>query len=150
MARGNIPFNLFKAGFVHPNYPEVAKAVLAGKSGVVDVTNVGGSKKIMAYAPIFFHGGEYGRRGIFGGVTIGAEVTQFHKAALATSEVIRREFTRFVSTSSLMITVTGLLVLFFAYQLSRGITNPLLDLIEGTKKMARGDLTCKAGGSFPG
>jgi signal transduction histidine kinase/HAMP domain-containing protein len=143
VARGDIPFNLFKAGFVHPNYPVAARAVLAGKSGVVDVTNVGGSKKIMAYAPIFFHGGEYARQGIFGGVTIGAEVTQFHKAALATSEVIRREITRFVSSSTLMITLTGLLVLFFAYQLSRGITHPLQELIDGTKKMARGDLSTK-------
>jgi signal transduction histidine kinase/HAMP domain-containing protein len=141
--KGIIPFNLFKAGFIHPNYPVVAKAVLAGKSGVVDVTNVGGSKKIMAYAPIFFDGGGYARRGIFGGVTIGAEVTQFHKAALATSEVIRREITHFVSGSSLMITLTGILVLIFAYQLSRGITNPLLELIEGTKKMARGDLSAR-------
>ena len=137
---GRIPFNLFNAGFVHPNYPEVAKAVLAGRSGVVDVTNVGGSQKIMAYAPIPFSDGSYSTYGVFGGVTIGAEVRQFHKAADATSEIIRRAITRFVSGSSLMITVTGLLVLFAAWRLSRGITDPLLDLIEGTRKMARGRL----------
>ncbi len=137
---GRIPFNLFNAGFVHPNYPVVAKAVLAGQVGVVDVTNVGGSKKIMAYAPIFYAGGSYAATGVFGGVTIGAEVRQFHKAALATSAVIRREITRFVSGSSLMITVTGLLVLFAAWRLSHGITGPLLELIEGTRKMARGRL----------
>ncbi len=137
---GRIPFNLFNAGFVHPNYPVVAQSVLAGKSGVVDVTNVGGSQKIMAYAPIPFAEGAYATYGVFGGVTIGAEVRQFHKAALATSAVIRREITRFVSGSSLMITLTGLLVLFAAWRLSRGITGPLLDLIEGTRKMARGRL----------
>ncbi|AMV72704.1 PAS domain-containing sensor histidine kinase [Desulfuromonas carbonis] len=137
---GRIPFNLFNAGFVHPNYPVVASAVLDGQSGVADVTNVGGSEKIMAYAPIRYSGGSYGDRGIFGGVTIGAEVRQFHKTALATSAVIRREITRFVSGSSLMITLTGLLVLFAAWRLSRGITGPLLELIDGTRKMARGKL----------
>lgn len=138
---GRIPFNLFNAGFVHPNYPVAAKAVLAGEAGVVDVTNVGGSQKIMAYAPIFYSSGSYAASGVFGGVTIGAEVRQFHKAALATSAVIRREITRFVSGSSLMITVTGLLVLFAAWRLSRGITDPLQELIKGTQKMARGRLT---------
>lgn len=137
---GRIPFNLFNAGFVHHNYPEVAKAVLAGRSGVVDVTNIGGSRKIMAYAPILYAGGSYAASGVFGGVTIGAEVRQFHKAALATSAVIRREITRFVSGSTLMITLTGLLVLFAAWRLSRGITDPLQELIEGTRKMARGKL----------
>ncbi len=140
IAEGLIPFNLFYAGFVHPNYPVVAKAVLVGASGVVDVTNVGGSEKIMAYAPIRFDGGEYAARGIFGGVTIGAEVRQFHKPALATSAVIKREIARFVSESTLMITLTGLLVLLAAWRLTRGITGPLLALIEGTRKMARGQL----------
>jgi hypothetical protein len=113
---GNIPFNLIHAGFIHPNYPVAARAVLAGVSGVVDVTNIGGSRKIMAYAPIRYGGGVYAAQGIFGGVTIGAEVRQFHKAALAASEFIRREITRFVSGSSLMITATGLLVLLAAWQ----------------------------------
>ena len=140
IAEGLIPFNLFYAGFVHPNYPVVAKAVLAGESGVVDVTNVGGSQKIMAYAPIRFRAGDFAQNGIFGGVTIGAEVRQFHKPALATSVVIRREIARFVSGSWLMITATGLLVLLAAWRLTRGITGPLLALIEGTRKMARGKL----------
>lgn len=137
---GNIPFNLFHAGFVHPNYPVVAQAVLNGTSGVVDVTNIGGSQKIMAYAPIRYNGGVYGAHGVFGGVTIGAEVRQFHKAALDASEVIRREITRFAKGSWMMITMTGLLVLLAAWRLTRGITGPLLELIEGTKKMARGKL----------
>ncbi len=136
--KGLIPFNLFHAGFVHANYPVVAEAVLAGRSGVVDVTNVGGAEKIMAFAPIEFDRGEYAGKGIFGGVTIGAEVRQFHAAALSASEVIGREITRFASGSMALIGLSGFLVMAAAYLLSHGISQPLMNLIEGTKKMAEG------------
>jgi signal transduction histidine kinase len=141
VAKGAIPFNLFHAAFIHPNYPVAARAVLEGRSGVVDVTNIGGSRKIMAYAPIPFARGGFARHGIFGGVTIGAELNQFHKAATATSAVIRQEITRFVSKSSLIVAVTGLLVMYAAWLLSRNIALPMLRLIDGTKAMAQGTLT---------
>jgi PAS domain S-box-containing protein len=135
---GLIPFNLFYADFVHANYPNVAESVIKGKSGVVDVTNVGGSEKIMAYAPIHYKSGGYKLSGVFGGITIGAEVNQFHKAATETSELIRREISGFVQGSLLMIAMTGLLVLLVALELSRGVVGPLQNLIDGTKRMARG------------
>ncbi len=138
--QGIIPFNLLHAGFIHPNYPEVAKAVLSGRSGVMDVTNVGGSHKVMAYAPIRYSGGPFADGGIFGGVTIGAELSQFHRPALAISEVIRREITHFLSRSWLLISLTALMVFLAAWTLSRSITRPLLQLIAGTKEMARGHL----------
>jgi len=75
IASGAIPYNLREAAFIHPNYPEVHQSVLGGRSGVVDVTNVGGSRKIMAFAPIFFDSGPYAETGVFGGITIGAEVS---------------------------------------------------------------------------
>jgi signal transduction histidine kinase/HAMP domain-containing protein len=136
--RGRIPFNLLHAGFVHVNYPKVFKSVIAGHSGVVDVTNVGGSRKIMAYAPIFYENGVYRKSGVFGGITIGAEVKQFHSASSSASEVIRREMARFSRGSTLMITLTGLIVFLVALKISRNITGPLRDLIEGTRRMARG------------
>ncbi|BCR05718.1 hypothetical protein DESUT3_27870 [Desulfuromonas versatilis] len=141
--QGNIPYNLLHAAFVHANYPVAAQAVFAGRSGVVDVTNVGGSRKIMAYAPIFYTGGQYGGKGVFGGITIGAELQIFHKPAMETSTLIRKEFTRFVSETWLLISATGLLVFVVAYLLSRGIAEPLNQLIEGTKEMARGNLSTK-------
>lgn len=141
--KGIIPYNLVHAGFIHPNYPVAAEAVISGLSGVVDVTNVGGSRKIMAYAPISYRGGDYARRGIFGGITIGAELAQFHKPALEASALIRREFTRFAGQTWLLIAFTGFLVLFAAYQLSRSITQPLMQLIIGTKEMARGNLATR-------
>ena len=138
IAAGLIPFNLFYADFVHDNYPKVARAVIKGESGVVDVTNVGGSQKIMAYAPIRYDRGGYRLSEIFGGITIGAEVNQFHKAATETSELIRREISGFVQGSLMMIGMTGFLVLLVALELSRGVVGPLQNLIAGTKRMARG------------
>lgn len=136
--KGAIPFNLLQARFVHPNYPAVAREVLAGRAGVVDVTNVGGLRKIMAYAPIAFSEGDYGLRGIFGGITIGAEVRQFHKAAATTSQSIGREISRFASGSAVVIFLTGIIVFFVALRMSGEIAEPLRDLIDATKRMARG------------
>ena len=135
---GLIPFNLFYADFVHENYPNVAEAVIKGNSGVVDVTNIGGSEKIMAYAPIRYSSGSYRLSGVFGGITIGAEVNQFHKAATETSALIKREISGFVRGSLVMICMTGFLVLLVALELSRGVVGPLQNLIAGTKRMARG------------
>ncbi|MDW7645640.1 MAG: ATP-binding protein [Desulfuromonadales bacterium] len=141
--KGLIPYNLLFAGFIHPNYPVAADEVFTGRSGVVDVTNVGGSQKIMAYAPIFYDRGVYADKGVFGGVTIGAELANFHRPALMASASIRREISRFTQHSGLLITVTGLIVVLVAYLLSRSIGRPLLQLTEGTKEMAKGNLDAR-------
>lgn len=138
--RGLIPYNLLQAGFIHPNYPVAAEAVLRGESGVVDVTNVGGSAKVMAYAPIVQRSLAGGVSRIFGGITIGAELENFHRPAVAASALIRREFSSFVSETWLFIGVTGVLVFVGAFLLAKGIADPLQQLIEGTKQMAQGNL----------
>jgi PAS domain S-box-containing protein len=140
IARGTIPYNLSEAEFIHPNYPEVHQAVLGGRSGVVDVTNVGGSQKIMAFAPIFYDSGSYAETGVFGGITIGAEVKQFHSMAESTSENIRILYKAFLTGAWVLIGLMTLLVAFFAYRLSHNITKPLSTLIAGTQEMARGKL----------
>ncbi len=140
IAIGTIPYNLREAAFIHPNYPEVHQSVLGGRSGVVDVTNVGGSRKIMAFAPIFFDSGPYAETGVFGGITIGAEVKQFHNMAEATSANIRRLYKGFLTGAWVLIGLTALLVIYVAYRLSHNITGPLSTLVAGTKEMARGKL----------
>lgn len=137
---GRIPFNFFSAGFIHKNYPLVAARVRKGESGVVDITNVGGSRKIMAYAPIFYDRGDFQRYKVFGGITIGAEVKNFHQPALTTARLIRQEITKYLNESWFVISLTVLFVIFIAYQLSRSIVGPLLSLTEGTRAMARGKL----------
>jgi signal transduction histidine kinase len=143
IAAGIIPYNLSKAAFIHPNYPLVHNFVRQGTSGVVDVTNVGGSRKIMAYAPIFYDRGVYAERGVFGGITIGAEVRLFHKTAEQASARIRRLFTGFVSGAWTLVGLTALLVVLAAYKLSNSITAPLSGLISGTEQMARGKLSTR-------
>jgi signal transduction histidine kinase len=149
IARGIIPYNLGEAAFIHPNYPEVYQAVLGGRSGTLDVTNVGGSKKIMAFAPIFYDSGSYAETGVFGGITIGAEVKQFHSTAEAASVNIRLLYRAFLTGAWIMIGCMALLVVFVAYRLSRNITQPLSTLIEGTQAMARGKLGIQVDISSP-
>lgn len=146
---GAIPYNLSEAAFIHPNYPEVHQAVLGGRSGVVDVTNVGGSRKIMAFAPIFYDSGPYAEYGVFGGITIGAEVKQFHRMAESASENIRLLYKAFLTGAWVMIGLTALLVVFVAYRLSHNITGPLSTLIAGTRAMARGKLGTQVDISSP-
>ena len=140
---GRIPFNLLTAAFIHPNYPLAAAAIQRGEAGVVDTTNIGGSRKIMAFAPIFYDQGDYRATGVFGGVTIGAEVESFHQPAVATSKLIRREITRYLSESWLVISLTVMLVVMFAYSLSNSIVRPLLSLTEGTREMIRGNMSAQ-------
>lgn len=139
IAAGRIPFNLDRAGFIHPNYPHVAQLVRAGKSGFVDITNVGGAKKIMAFAPIRYTTGDYRRYGIFGGVTIGFQVDQFHESARTGAALIDRQLRKHLRLSALIIAATSLLVAICAWFLSRGITRPLAQLTDGVRRLAGGD-----------
>ncbi|HBG07312.1 MAG: histidine kinase [Geobacteraceae bacterium GWC2_58_44] len=136
---GRIPFNLDSAGFIHPSYPAVSAAVRNQRGGSVDITNVGGAKKIMAYAPIFYDSGDYRKHGIFGGVTIGFQVDQFHEASRKGSRLINRQLGEHRSTSAAIILVTALLSALSAWLLSRGISIPLRQLTEGAEKLAAGN-----------
>jgi len=136
---GRIPFNLDQAGFVHPNYPKVASEVRKHNIGYVDITNVGGAKKIMAFAPIPYNTGDYRNYGIFGGVTIGFQVDQFHDAARKGSRLINSELRQHRTLSAIILMATALLAAFSAWVLSRGITRPLQKLIEGARRLAEGD-----------
>lgn len=136
---GLIPFNLDQAGFIHTNYPIVADEVRKQKYGYVDITNVGGAKKIMSYAPILYDTGDYSKHGIFGGVTIGFQADQFHDAARKGSRLINRELREHRSLSAMILLFTALLAGFSAWALSRGITRPLNQLINGARRLAEGD-----------
>jgi len=136
---GRIPFNLDSAGFVHPSYPKVAAAVRDGRTGFVDITNVGGAKKIMAYAPISYNTGDYRKHGIFGGVTIGFQVDQFHESARKGSRLINRQLGEHRATSAVIILATAFVAALSAWLLSLGISVPLRELTEGAGKLAAGD-----------
>jgi signal transduction histidine kinase len=136
--RGIIPYNLDYAGFIHPNYPEVARLAREKQSGYVDITNVGGARKVMAFAPILYTASDYARHGIFGAVTIGFQVDQFHEMARAGVALINHQIHGHITSSILIVTVTALLVVLSAWFLSRGVTRPLAMLAEGARRVAEG------------
>lgn len=137
--KGRIPFNLDQAGFIHPGYPTVAAQVRKGKTGQVDITNVGGAKKIMAYAPILYDTGDYRKHGIFGGVTIGFQVNQFHEAASKGRSLIESQLGKHATTSAMIILATALLAALSAWALARGMIRPLGRLTEGAARLAAGE-----------
>ncbi|ANA39829.1 PAS domain-containing sensor histidine kinase [Geobacter anodireducens] len=136
---GRIPFNLDHAGFIHPNYPRVAQLVRERQSGYVDITNVGGAKKIMAFAPIPYSTGDYKRHGIFGGVTIGFQADQFHETARAGAAVINLQLREHLRLSAIIVAATSLMVVICAWLLSRGVTRPLALLTDGVRRLAGGE-----------
>lgn len=136
---GRIPFNLDHAGFIHPSYPKAAEMVRQGKSGYLDATNVGGAKKIMAFAPIPYRTGAYGKHGIFGGITIGFQADQFHIPARSVASVVRGHLQKHLGESIAIIGTTTLLVLLCAFFLSGGITRPLALLTKEARLLARGE-----------
>jgi signal transduction histidine kinase len=135
---GRIPFNLDYAGFIHPNYPAAARAVRERRSGYVDTTNVGGAKKVMAYAPIIYGAGDYSRYGIFGGVTIGFQTDLFHEPARAATAIIRDQMHDHLKKSGLILILATVLALLAAWRISRGITRPLALLTEQARALAGG------------
>ena len=83
---------------------------------------------------------EMAEMGVFGGITIGAEVNQFHKRTESASANIRLLYKAFLTGAWVLIGLTALLVVFVAFRLSHNITGPLSTLIAGTKAMTRGKL----------
>jgi signal transduction histidine kinase/HAMP domain-containing protein len=136
---GNIPYNLDYAGFIHPNYPLVSAEIRNRRAGSVDITNVGGAKKIMAFAPIPYSTGDYQKYGVFGGVTIGFQADQFHETARKGSRLINNKLREHIAMSGLIILGTSLLAGLSAWGLSRGITSPLKQLTIGARRLAEGD-----------
>ncbi|QOX78891.1 HAMP domain-containing protein [Trichlorobacter lovleyi] len=136
---GTIPFNLDYAGFIHPNYPKASALVRKQQSGVLELTNVGGARKIMAYAPILYNTGPYKRHGIFGGITIGYQVDQFQQQASAGSHLITSKLKEYRQKSALFISLAALVAALAAWLLARGITRPLQHLSEGARRLANGE-----------
>ena len=140
---GRIPFNLDSAGFIHPNYPTVANLARQKKSGYVDITNVGGAKKAMAFAPIFFSTGPYKRYGIFGAVTIGFRADLFHEPARAAVGIISHQFHEHVKESAAILFVTVLVTIASAWLFSRSITRPLAQLTRQARMLAQGTTSAR-------
>jgi PAS domain S-box-containing protein len=137
---GRIPFNLDSVGFVHKAYPYVASEVRKKHSGSVSVTNVGGVKKIMVYAPIFYSTGNYSKYGIFGAITIGSNIERFHTAANEIAGAMNETVYLFKNNIIWFIFITFMIAAILSWFISRHFTKPLLAITEGAKKLAEGKL----------
>lgn len=137
---GFIPFNLDSAGFIHENYPVVARDIRMKKSGKVITTNIGGVKKIMVYAPIIYNNGVYKKTGVFGGVTLGTETSKFHSASLEIKSIIASTFNFFIDNIFIIISITLLFSVFFSFVLTKNFTKPIIELTNFSKKLADGKL----------
>lgn len=139
IAEGRIPFNLDTAGFVHPNYPLVAQAVRRQESGSVITTNIGGVRKVMAYAPILYSSGPYSKHGVFGGITIGAELEQFQELSSTVADDMSKIIFLFRDNIALLIVFTFLLTALASWLFSRGLTRPIVRITEYVRQLAEGD-----------
>ena len=138
---GRIPFNLDSVGFIDKSYPFVASEVRKKHSGSVTTTNVGGVKKMMSYAPIYYDSGVYSRYGIFGGITIGSNIERFHTASNEISAEMDQTVLFFRDNIIWIIFITFILSAIISWFVSRHFTKPLLAITEGAKKLAEGKLS---------
>lgn len=136
---GRIPFNLDYAGFIHPNYPKVAEEIRKHRTGTVETTNVGKSRKIMAYAPILYNSGAYSKHGIFGGITIGLQMNQYYQQSSYGSQLISSQLHAFRYRSIWIMLLTALLAGLAAWRLARGIIKPIQKLNLEAQRLAAGD-----------
>ena len=137
---GQVPFNLDYVSFINPNYPQIAREVRALRSGVTSTFNVGGTPRIMAYAPIFYNRHPYDRYGIFGGITIGVETAKFKEPALMARLRIDEMVARTKKNSLLILTGAALFAIGLAVTLSRTLTRPILYLAAKAREIAAGHI----------
>ncbi|MGO9017672.1 MAG: ATP-binding protein [Syntrophobacteraceae bacterium] len=135
---GQAPFNLDHVSFINPNYPKIASEVRALRSGVTSTFNVGGTPRIMAYAPIFYDRPPYNRYGIFGGITIGVETAKFEEPALVARLRIDEMVAQTKKSSLLILAGAALFAVGLAVALSRTLTGPILYLAGKAKEIAAG------------
>ncbi len=137
---GRIPFNLDKVGFIHKNYPIVANEIRLKKSGSIATKNVGGIQKVMSYAPIIFDKGDYKKYGIFGGITVGSNLSMFHTPANEIAAEMNNTVRFFQDNILLIILITFLFAVISSWLVSRNFTKPLLRITDGAQKLAEGNL----------
>lgn len=140
IATGRIPFNLDKAYFVHQNYPVVLQEVREKKAGSVATINVGGTTKIMAYAPVRYDRGLYAEHGVFGGITVGTALETFHRPANDISALIDDIVVTTQQNFFWIVLLTIMLVWSVSWMISRGMTRPILKLTDGAQQLAEGKL----------
>jgi PAS domain S-box-containing protein len=137
--QGRIPFNLDSSGFIHKNYPFVANEVRNGRDGIVITTNVGGVQKVMAYAPIPYNRGVYSRYGIFGGITLGANLDSFHQPAVTVHQNMNGAIRDTSINLAAFIFLTLVIAVVISWLISGSITRPVQELTQAAQNIAENE-----------
>jgi PAS domain S-box-containing protein len=135
---GQVPFNLNHVDFINPNYPFMAREVRAGRSGVINTHNVGGTPRVMAYAPIFYDRIPYNKHGIFGAMTIGVQTAKFAEPALLASTKIDAMVAQTKYNTLVILATTALAVIILGTVLARRFTQPIMYLARKARQIAEG------------
>ncbi len=125
---GIVGFNLDYAGFLSEGYPKAANDVRKKKSGIVTVTNVGGIKKVMAYAPIIYNTKPFDKYGVFGGFTLGANFDEFITPAKKAENALNTILKNYEKKAGLLFFAFFAFVSILGYVFSKHITEPIVKL----------------------
>ena len=136
---GEVPFNLDYVTFIHPNYRFIAREVRAGRSGVTDTFNVGGTQRVVAYAPIIYNQIPYNKYGVFGGITIGNETAKFMEPAFLTSAQIDHMVAHTKENTLIILGSAALMAVMLGIGLARKFTKPILYLARKASEIAAGE-----------
>ncbi len=140
ISAGTVPFNLFKAIDVHPNYRLIARDVIyLHRSGITSTFNVGHTERVMAYAPIFYNRGEYKETGVFGGIVLGACVDSFHSAAKETARKIDLKLVKMERNTLIFFAITGFSIALIAVVVARHFSEPIKMLMNSVESISRGN-----------
>lgn len=131
--KGYEGFNLDYAGFISEGYPIAAKEVREGKKGIVTVTNVGGVRKVMAYAPIICNLKPYDKLKVFGGFTLGERLEDFSESALHSQQTLIEMLDKYQKNIGALFLFIIFLVAFLGAIFSKHITEPILYLSKKSR-----------------
>lgn len=132
-------FNLDYAGFISLEYPKVAEEVRKKKSGIVTVTNVGGIRKVMAYAPILCNLKPYNQLGVFGGFTLGEKLSDFSESARHSQQTLLDMLNRYQKNVGSIFLFIIIIVFTMGALFSKHIISPILSLSKKTEYLGETD-----------
>ncbi len=132
--------NSFRMQEGNPAAQEMYNATRRGEEGLAFNNNQAGTRNANVYAPIKFSQGDFAKTGIFGGIVIGANTKEFHKAA----DTIRGDLLKDRATlqdRTLWIMGLALVLLLGTVSfVSLSITRPIHRLTTATRLMERGEM----------
>lgn len=131
------PFNLLDNG---PALAETFRTTLDGQSTYAIHRSTSGLERADITSPIPLPPGVVGTSGYFGGVSIGANVADFHQAATTVRTRIEAEEARLRTRLGIIVALDVVFLVIVAILVARSITRPLIRLTGAARAMEQGEL----------